>query len=310
MRRGVIACFERGALNLRANRRLLWTLLWKSGLNLIVAAATIVPVLYLLGLSDAYLGLVSGHPEVFVERVTEWGAGFSVPPQLPWVLLLVVLSGVMQMIVQTFFDAGSLGILAAGDRQAPHDGTTEQPLVADWFEFFGWREFLGQGGQLIWRLLAWRLGVGFVLVVATLTPFFLLGLVVEGRRGVALVAGCVAALIALLLLSLVWLWWWVVEMHMSWLSLGQAVRVGSRSFIQRGGTWLALTGIGGLLLFAAFIPVLLLASSLQLASGNGVTAFVVLQVISGLLQGVVIGAAMFLVWAAAIALARAGHTTP
>lgn len=304
MRRGVIACFERGALNLRGNRRLLLTLLFKSGLNLAVATATIVPVLRMLDLDAAWLGLLGGQPEVFAERLTEWGSGLEMPAQLPWVLALLVLSGVIQMIVQSFFDAGALGILAAGDYQAPDKDTAGRPLTADWFETFDWREFVGRGGQLVWRLLFWRLGVGFVLLLVTTLPFVLLGVVVEGTRGVALVAGCFAVGVGLILVSIVWLWWWVVEMHMSWLPVRRALRRGSRSFVRRGGSWMALTGVAGMLLIAALIPVVLLVASLQMVSGGGLTSFVTLQVVSGLLQGIVFGAVMFLVWGAAIALSR------
>lgn len=304
MRRGVISCFERGALNLRGNRRLLLTVVLKSVLSVLIAGVTLIPVLRLLGLAEAYLEMLAGRPRLFSEVMAEWAVGFELPPQMPWVLLLLGLGGLIQIVVQTFFDAGALGILAAGDRQAPSQAPSDGALTADWFETFNWREFTGRGAQIIWRVLFWRLVVGFVLALISLLPFALLGMLVEGTRGVALLAGCFGSLVLLTLISLAWIWWWVVEMHMSYLRLGAAFRAGSRSFLRRGGAWLLLTGIGGLLLIAALIPVLLLASSIQLVGGNGITAIVIAQLISSVLQGLIFGSVMLLIWGAAIALAR------
>ena len=304
MRRSVIACFERGALNLRGNGRLLLTLVLKAVISIAVTIATLIPLLSLLGLSEAYLAMLSGQPEALSEAVADWMIGWEVPAGFVWSLAILALGGLIHVLVQTFFDAGALGVLAAGDHQAPETAPADQPLTAEWFETFNWREFAGRGGQIIWRLLTWRLLVGFVLAAMSLLPFVALGLLVEGADGAVLVAGCFAGFLGLSLISLAWIWWWVVEIHMSWLTFGHAVRAGSRSFVRRGGSWMLLTGIAGLLLIAVLVPVVLLGSSMQVLAGSGTAAILAGQFVGGILQVVGLGAVFFLVWAAAIALAR------
>ena len=309
MRRGTISCFERGALNLRGNRRLFLTLLLKSLLSMVVAVATMVPALKILGLGDLYLQSLSGRPEALVDALPDWISMQQLPSGLPWAVAILVLGGVVQALIQTFLDGGALGTLASGDRQAPADTPVAegQELTADWFETFNWREFFGWGGQLVWRLLTWRIPVAAILAVLSVLPFLLMAMAFggwQGTGGVALAAGCFGGLVILVLVSLLWLWWWVVEMHLSFLPLSLAVRRGSQSFIRRGGSWMLLTGIGFLLLIAAMVPVFLLSWSMQMVSSSGLVAVIFAQVVSGVLQALVLGAVVLLMWGAAIALAR------
>ncbi len=304
MRRGTISCFERGALNLRGNHRLLWTVLLKSLLSMAVIAATLIPALKLLGLGDLYLDMMSGNSEGLVDALPRWMSLQHLPAELPWAVAVLLLGGLIQVLIQTFLDGGVLGTLAAGDRQAPSQATATQALTADWFETFNWGEFFGWGGQLVWRLLIWRVPVAVTLVLVSMVPFFLMGMLMGGMRGTALVAGCLAVLIVSTLLLLLWLWWWVVEMHLPFLPLGQAIRRGSRSFIRRGGAWLMMIGIAFLVMLAASVPVLLLSWSVQMFAGSNLVAVVVGQIVSGVIQALAMGAVVLLVWGAAIALAR------
>ncbi len=300
MARTTFSCFERGALNLRGNWRLLLTLIIKSLVSLVVGASMAYGVLKILGLWDWYIGLITSV-DIFAGGVPPEPPPFDqLPAAWPGALLVGLLGTLVQLALQTFFDGGALGVLAAGDRQAP----TRSDLTPAWFENFSWADFGGWGGRLVWRLMAWRIGGGLVLVAVTLAPFLLAGFLWEATEGASLIAGCFAILILLLLVSLLWLWWWVVEMHLSFLPLAAGIRQGSKSFMRRGGAWILLTGIAFLLAFAVLLVILIGTWSSQMFLTPGSATWWISQVLSTLVQGVAFGAVIFLIWGAAIALAQ------
>ena len=173
-----VSCIQRGVTNLRAN----WELVFVSWLQGFLTAGLIlvgcVPPLGVLGLASFDWLSASG---------VEWTEFLAQAGQLlnrgsdGWLLLgasLLVSCAIWlsAFLVYCFLQGGILGILMAGDRQAP-DGRSHG---WQWFRTFSGRDLRGWGGRYLWRYF-WLLnsmaaiGMLWVLMVAVVIGLTVLG---------------------------------------------------------------------------------------------------------------------------------------
>jgi hypothetical protein len=146
-RLGALDGLQRGILNLKAN----WELIPLVWVQTILGAA-----LSLAALLPFYLTLDIEAPaaDMTPDEVGAWliGLGAELESRLdsPALWLAVASSSAVLLALlacYSFFQAGALGILATGDRQAPHG----RPTPAAWFRTYSWAEFQGRGGMHLWR---------------------------------------------------------------------------------------------------------------------------------------------------------------
>ncbi len=164
-----IDCVRRGMRNARANRELI-AVRWLSSMGLLALALLgLLPLALVLGLTLADL---PANPEDW-ERV-----GAELATRLSEASAALFAAGLaaaciwtLAFVVFCFVQAGSYGVLFAGDRQAPPG----VPGEAGWFRTFSRADFSGWGGRLMWRFfwfanlyacLVLVLGVLFVLLLA------------------------------------------------------------------------------------------------------------------------------------------------
>jgi hypothetical protein len=130
MRLSAADCLRRGWANLSAN----WELVFLQWVQLLLVAAllalSLVPPLAVIG-SLAVARPLSG----------------AVGPSLLLALVALLALWALSLLVYSFFQAGTYGILAAADRQALPGGR-RSPLF---FRTFSLRDFLGWGGRYVWR---------------------------------------------------------------------------------------------------------------------------------------------------------------
>lgn len=149
MRLSVIDCLARGLGSLRANWELV-VVQWLLGI--VVTALVIVgflPVLLVIGPevigsltagADWAKAVAGGWPAI-EERL----AGLWAP--LLVAALAMTLIWVLAALVYSFLTGGVLGVLMAGDRQAP----AGRPRDWRWFRTFSGRDLVGWGGRYVWR---------------------------------------------------------------------------------------------------------------------------------------------------------------
>ena len=162
-----IDCVRRGLRNARAN----WELIpvqWLAGwILLALTAAGLVPILLVLGFSVSDL---PARPDEIEPWLGEIGARFA---EASAGLLAAGLGALfvwtLAFVVFCFFQAGTYGVLYAGDRQAP----AGVPAEASWFRTFSRRDFSGWGGRHLWRFF-WFINLYAVLVLGAVLFFFLL----------------------------------------------------------------------------------------------------------------------------------------
>ena len=140
-------CLRRGWANLSAN----WELVFLQWVQLLLVAAllavSLVPPLAVIGSLGAGRAL-----------------GRAVGPSLLLALVALLALWTLALLVYSFFQAGTYGILAAADRQALPGGR-RSPLF---FRTFSLRDFLGWGGRYVWRFAgAGLLFGGALLLLAT-----------------------------------------------------------------------------------------------------------------------------------------------
>ncbi len=270
MRLSAADCLRRGWANLSAN----WELVFLQWVQLLLVAAllvlSLVPPLAVLGSLGAARSLRTA------------AVGSSLLLALVALLALWALS----LLVYSFFQAGTYGILAASDRQALPGGR-RSPLF---FRTFSLRDFLGWGGRYVWRFAAaGLLFAGALLLLAGGAALWLAGtattLVTAGGAGgeplrgpAALGIGFVwalplgfAALVAALGFSLA-----QADLARQESGVRAAWRRALEVLGRRPGTVLALVVLAlgaGLLLALVFAPVTAAADDL-LAGAPGVRSLV------------------------------------
>lgn len=167
---------HRGLVNLRAN----WEVAFFGWLQVLIVAvltmAGFLPPLAVLGYADLQLWATSGQDLLaLMEQVTNLMAR----GREAWALLLaslVLASAIwlMAMLVYCYFQGGILGVLMAGDRQAP----SGRQRHWRWFRTFSVRDLRGWAGRYLWRyfwlinlfmlvLLVWSLLLMVVVFLAT-----------------------------------------------------------------------------------------------------------------------------------------------
>jgi len=173
-----VSCLQRGVTNLRAN----WELVFVSWLQGLLTAGLILvgfaPPLGVLGFAS-FDWLATSEVE-WTEFLAHAGELMNRGSDA-WMLLgasLLVSSAIwlLAFLVYCFFQGGILGILMAGDRQAP-DGRSRG---WQWFRTFSGRDLRGWGGRFLWRYfwllnLMAAIGMLWVLVVVVVFGLTVLG---------------------------------------------------------------------------------------------------------------------------------------
>ena len=191
-----LSAFEalgRGLANLRGNLGLVATAMAGSLLVVVVALAALAPLVELAGLG---LADVFGEPDP--QRVAAAVANLDLPGLLSGgfgAALLLFLAGVtVASLVQCWFQAGLLGVLGAGDAQAPPG--PRRPSLA--FRTFSPRFFAAEARRLFGRLLGfYTLLVGCFVVWLLLVLAVVLAAAFGGSRwggGAAVAIGCGGAI--------------------------------------------------------------------------------------------------------------------
>jgi hypothetical protein len=168
MRPAAIDCVRRGLRNTRANRELI-VVRWLSSLVLVVVlAAGLAPVFLVLGFTAADL---PSRPEGWEElgsematRISEASAGLlaaGLAAACIWTLAFVGFC---------FVQAGTYGVLYAGDRQAPPG----LPAESSWFRTYSRADFSGWGARLVWRFFWFANLYACLLLVPALLAVLLL----------------------------------------------------------------------------------------------------------------------------------------
>jgi len=204
MRLAAIDCVRRGLRNARANRELI-VVRWLSSLVLVVLlAGGLVPVFLVLGFTARDL---PSRPEGWEElgsematRLSEASAGLlaaGLAAACVWTLAFIGFC---------FVQAGTYGVLYAGDRQAPPG----LPAERGWFRTFTRSDFSGWGARLIWRFF-WFANFYACLLLLPALAFVLLIVAAawaSGRWGVpaGIGLGCGGALPLLFALVALGLW--------------------------------------------------------------------------------------------------------
>jgi hypothetical protein len=200
-----IECVRRGLYSLRAN----WELVLMQWLGTLA-----VVVLVVAGLLPPLLVAGVGVVREAIGEPGDWGAWagdlverlLANPLPLAAALVGTLAVWTLALVVYSFFMAGTYGVLAAADRQAPAGPPRDYRL----FRTFSRRDFGGWGGRYLWRFF-WF--VNLYAVVLTLLLAVFVALVVAaalgGRRWgtpAAFGIGCGGALPLVFLLVVVALW--------------------------------------------------------------------------------------------------------
>ncbi len=191
-----LSAFEalgRGLANLRGNFGLVAIVLAGSLAVVGIALASLLP---LLGTAGLELADLAGEPDP--ARVAAALEGFDFARLLSGgfgAALLVLLAGLtLASLVQCWVQAGLLGVLGAGDAQAPPG--PRRPALA--FRTFSPRFFAAEASRLFGRLLAYyALLLGFGMVWMLLVAALVLVAALAGARwggGAALALGCGGAI--------------------------------------------------------------------------------------------------------------------
>jgi hypothetical protein len=263
------AALGRGAANLRANRELVLVAAGGSVAIGVIVVLSVLPWLATLGLD-----LDTFSEPTDLGRLREFFGGLQSPQEilarLGGLLLSVTLAFTLATFLYCWYFGGILGVLVAGDAQAP-PGAGREPAI---FRTFSLRFFVHEAGRLLWRVflylnlffLFWTLLL--VLVVIAIAGAGLLGT----DSGFA--AGCAVACGALLPVA------FVSFALLAAMELGQADLVRPQSGV------LAATGAGFRALSrrlgaSALVLLLLVVASVAIATAAAAVEFVVDVSLSG-----------------------------
>lgn len=193
-RLGALEALGRGISNVRGNLELVGV--WAAGslLTLVVVLLALVP----------FLGLGGDQLASVASLVTGRASAGDIPSLMSltttllsdlWGLVLALTVGLtIGSIVFSWYLGGILGVLVAGDAQAPPGSGRGGELFRTW----SWRFFLGEASRLVWRVLFfYSLWLLFVLVALLLfVLLFAAAAMLSGTAGwgAALALGCGGAL--------------------------------------------------------------------------------------------------------------------
>lgn len=264
---------HRGLVNLRANWELVF-FQWLQALlvTLLAVAGLLPPYTALGGVSSDFL-FAATHQDIstLMAQLSAWTAR----GRQAWVLLLtsLVLASAIWLIallVYCYFQGGILGVLMAGDRQAPRSGWRRW----QWFRTYSVHDLRGWGGRYLWRyfwlfhlfaffLLTWLLLIVVVVLLATWGQ-------ARWGPGAALGIGCGGAM-PLLFGIFVWALWF---------NLAQADLARQESSV-RSATRHALSVLGGRLGAVVILFLLGLAAAVCLGMFAGGLSTVAAGVLRG-----------------------------
>ncbi len=240
MRLSAADCLRRGWSNLSANWELVVIQWLGSFLVLALLAVGVV------------LPLVVAGIDVFAVRGTEevlrrLAAGLR--PGLGMGLVAMAAVWLLTLLLHCFFQAGSFGILASGERQAL-PGARRHRLL---FRTFSLRDFCGWGGSYVWRFLGvrvllWTLAAALGMAVLSWLIFLGIG---GGRWGApaAFGIGCGGVLPLAFLALVLGLWFQVAQADLP--REGSGVRAAARRGLRVLGRRLGAVT----LLFALFLGI-------------------------------------------------------
>lgn len=226
-RLSAFAALGRGFANLRGN----WPLAIASVVAMVVLTVgivvSVVPLLLATGLEVADLAGLADDPQA-VEKLRGFDPTAFSGSQL-LVGLLVLLGGlVVTSLFYAWFQAGAIGVLSAGDAQAP-PGPGRSP---EYFRTWSGRDFVGQAGRLFGRVLGfWALWLGlWILWLLVLAGVVLAGAWGASRwgGGAALAIGCGGAL----------------PVGFSLLAMALAMNLGQADLARADGSAAAAVGVG------------------------------------------------------------------
>lgn len=208
-----VDCIQRGLANLRANWELVLVRLLQSVVGSSLVLVGFLPPLLAAGVDGAGLverlaGGEGGWSSVLAEAWSrEIGASAgTILPALGATLIFWLLA----VLVFAFLEAGLLGVLVAGDRQAP-----TRARSSDWFRTFSIGHLAGWGRRLVWRILGlWLVALCLCMIWMLATAAWLGLSSVGGQRwggAAALAIGCGGALPVLFGWAVVALWWLLAQ---------------------------------------------------------------------------------------------------
>jgi hypothetical protein len=195
-----VEALGRGTANVRANRELVGVATAGSLAIVALVFLSFLPWIAALGIDPAWFTGQQPDPEkigeLFEGLFATMGSVSELLARLGGLLLSLSLSLTLASLFFCWYQGGTLGVLVAGDAQAPAGGGREPILFRTWSR----RLFLFEARRLTWPLLLfYSLFFGFWLLVGAVTVGIFAGAGLLGSRSGA-AAGC--ALVCGMLLPL------------------------------------------------------------------------------------------------------------
>ena len=245
-RLGALDALARGVANLRGNAEVALASALGSCVVMLVVAASLLPWLSAFGLD---LGDLVGGGPVEPQAWLGWARAALSPTDLlarfGAGLVAFALGLTVASFVYCWYWGGVIGLLAAGDAQAP-PGAGRAPLL---FRTWSMRYFVGEANRLAMRFLLFlSLFCGLLVVVLALMIAVVVAAMWLGGRehpGAALAIGCGGLLPAAFAYAAVALAAWVGQVALVGprARVGAAARTGFRLLGRRLGACVALAGL-------------------------------------------------------------------
>jgi hypothetical protein len=293
MRRSALESLQRGVVNLAANWQLVVAQLVRALLVTLLTLAGLVPLGLAIGLGTlrSFLSpdpLSSGSPTAALEEAL---ASFSASAgNVVLALMVAVAVWTVALVVSSYFQAGSFGVLARGDRRSPLPRPERSA-----FRAFSLAGFKAAAERNVWRFfwlvnLFLLFGLGVLLILATglgLTAW----LAAREAGTAALLGGCATLAAALLAAVVLGLWWQtslaatVVKREGLWASVATGFKVLTRRPGAIVAVFLVVAAVA-LTIFVVLFPVSLV---IEVAMREALWAYAATQVLMTLVQSMTSG---------------------
>lgn len=196
MKRSALACFQRGFLSARANTGVIWMTVLQNVLVTLLFFLSLVPPFLVLG--GMALFSTDWSAPVDLGRIDAWMT--DLPARLGANLGALALGvvgslviGMLVVVVWAWFQAGIVGVLLTGERQA-HPEAQLRAGGWRWFKTFSVTDFSGWGGRHLWRFFwFFHLMITAWMLVALVAVLLMAGLGVAWQSwggGAAFGLGC------------------------------------------------------------------------------------------------------------------------
>jgi hypothetical protein len=261
MRLSILACLRRGLASLWANRELV-LIQWLHGFAFILlfaigSALPFVALGYDLGTTD----ITADFDRTLADLVPRTQG--HLPGLLAALLGTLVLWG-LAILLHTYVQAGTYGVLLAADRQA----LPGEVRAARFFRAFSWRGFLGWAGRYSGRFFGFaNLSGLFFLGWVLFLPLWMAATLAGAARwgeGAAVLIGCGGALPLAFALLVLGLWYGVAQADLA--REGSGIRAASRTGLAVLGARLGAVVLLFALFAAAFFAVLAVVGLIALAT--------------------------------------------